>query len=127
MGTAEFPPVVALPVSYEPPGRSTGRWSWTIARGRGTQPHCRSEMTMPNEAAAGVDPPASPRVAPSVREVAQLLGLHRNTVYLQIQRGSIPVVYVGTKPLVPRRWIEEQFGALLSRPATVSLEAQPDG
>jgi excisionase family DNA binding protein len=81
---------------------------------------------MPNEVAA-VDPPASPRVALSVREVAQLLGVHRNTVYLQIRRGSIPVVYVGAKPLVPRQWIEEQFGALLRRPATVSLQSQPDG
>ena len=65
---------------------------------------------MPDEVSTGVDQPAAPRVALSVREVAQLLGVHRNTVYLQIRRGSIPVVYVGTKPLVPRLWLQEQFG-----------------
>ena len=50
------------------------------------------------------------RVALSVREVAELLGVHRNTIYLQIKRGTIPVVYVGSKPLVPRNWIVDQFG-----------------
>jgi excisionase family DNA binding protein len=53
---------------------------------------------------------ASVRLALSVREVAELLGVHRNTIYLQIKRGAIPVVYVGAKPLVPRRWIDDQFG-----------------
>lgn len=52
----------------------------------------------------------SPKVAFSVRDVAALLGIHRNTVYAQIKRGSIPVIYMGTKPLVPRRWLEETFG-----------------
>jgi excisionase family DNA binding protein len=50
------------------------------------------------------------RVALSVREVAELLGVHRNTIYVQIKRGSIPVVYVGAKPLVPMKWVDEQFG-----------------
>jgi len=50
------------------------------------------------------------KVAFSVRDVATLLGLHRNTVYGQIKDGKIPVVYVGTKPLIPRRWIEDTFG-----------------
>ena len=50
------------------------------------------------------------RVALSVREVAELLGVHRNTIYIQIKRGSIPVVYVGAKPLVPMKWIDEHFG-----------------
>ena len=50
------------------------------------------------------------RVALSVREVAELLGVHRNTIYIQIKRGSIPAVYVGAKPLVPMKWIDEQFG-----------------
>ena len=50
------------------------------------------------------------RVALSVREVAELLGVHRNTIYVQIKRGGIPVVYVGAKPLVPMKWIDEQFG-----------------
>jgi excisionase family DNA binding protein len=53
---------------------------------------------------------APPRLALSVREVAELLGVHRNTIYLQIKRGTIPVVYVGTKPLVPRKWIVDRFG-----------------
>lgn len=66
---------------------------------------------MPDEAAIAVHPAHAARVALTVREVAQLLGVHRNTVYLQIRRGSIPVVYVGTKPLVPRQWIEERFGS----------------
>lgn len=66
---------------------------------------------MVEHTAIAAEATATERVALSVREVAQLLGVHRNTVYLQIQRGSIPVVYVGTKPLVPRRWIDEQFGA----------------
>ncbi len=56
----------------------------------------------------GVTAPA--RVALSVRELAELLGVHRNTIYVQIKRGSIPVVYVGAKPLVPMKWIDEQFG-----------------
>jgi excisionase family DNA binding protein len=66
-------------------------------------------MFMPENTVIAVELTAE-RVALSVREVAQLLGVHRNTVYSQIQRGAIPVVYVGTKPLVPRRWIDEQFG-----------------
>jgi excisionase family DNA binding protein len=64
---------------------------------------------MPEQTVIAMEQTAE-RVALSVREVAQLLGVHRNTVYSQIQRGSIPVVYVGTKPLVPRRWIDERFG-----------------
>ena len=64
---------------------------------------------MPDEVATAVDPAPSGRVALTVREVAHMLGIHRNTVYLQIRRGKIPVVYVGSKPLIPRQWIEEQF------------------
>ena len=51
----------------------------------------------PNPTAFAAEPTSAERVALSVREVAQLLGVHRNTVYSQIQRASIPVVYVGTK------------------------------
>jgi len=64
---------------------------------------------MSEQTAMVPEPSIVERVALSVREVAQLLGVHRNTVYLQTQRGAIPVVYVGTKPLVPRQWIDEQF------------------
>jgi len=59
------------------------------------------------------------KVAFSVRDVAMLLGVHRNTVYAQVKCGKIPVVYVGTKPLVPRRWIEETFGLVPSDFTTV--------
>jgi excisionase family DNA binding protein len=50
------------------------------------------------------------KVAFTVREVADLLGVHRNTIYTQVKQGRIPVIYIGSKPLVPRRWIEEHFG-----------------
>jgi excisionase family DNA binding protein len=42
------------------------------------------------------------RVTYSVPEVAQLLGISRNSAYEAIKRGEIPVIRFGTRIIVPK-------------------------
>ena len=47
------------------------------------------------------------KIAVSVTEAAQLLGLSRPTVYKLIHRGDFPVLRVGSRTLIHRGKLEE--------------------
>ncbi len=51
--------------------------------------------------------PTARREVLTVKEVAELLDLSRNGVYLGAKRGEIPNVTVGRRVLFPRRAIEQ--------------------
>ncbi len=55
----------------------------------------------------------------SVRELADLLGLSKNTVYAAAGRGEIPCRRVGRRILFSRaaimRWLEMQDGEMLGK------------
>ncbi|MDO8621542.1 MAG: helix-turn-helix domain-containing protein [Candidatus Levybacteria bacterium] len=44
-----------------------------------------------------------------VGEVAQILGLSRNAVYLAISRGEIPSIRVGKRVLIPKARLQEML------------------
>lgn len=50
--------------------------------------------------------PIDRRIAVSVTEAAQLLGLSRPTVYKLIHRGDFPVMRVGSRTLIHREKLE---------------------
>ena len=54
----------------------------------------------------------SEKLALSVTEAAELMGLSRPTVYKLLRRSDFPVLHVGTRTLIPRTqllaWIEAQ-------------------
>jgi excisionase family DNA binding protein len=45
----------------------------------------------------------------TVREVADLLGIARNSAYAAVQRGEIPSIRIGDRVLVPRRRLLEML------------------
>ena len=49
----------------------------------------------------------------SVDEVAQLLGVGRNSAYEAIARGEIPVIKVGKRLLVPKAALEKLLNGRL--------------
>ena len=51
--------------------------------------------------------PVDQRIAVSVTEAAQLLGLSRPSVYRLIHRGDFPVMRIGGRTLVHREKLEE--------------------
>jgi len=53
------------------------------------------------------------RIAYSVSEVAELLGLSEKTVYRRIADGGIAATKIGTLWLIPSSWLE-QFSASTS-------------
>jgi len=55
------------------------------------------------------EPREPTRIAYSVTEVAQLLGVSRQTVYTRIYDGEIPYRRLGGKMLIPAEFVEE-FG-----------------
>jgi excisionase family DNA binding protein len=59
------------------------------------------------------------RAAFSVEEVAELLGLHVNTVRRAVWRGDVRAVRIGRRVLIPRAEVER----LLGQP----LEGKPGG
>lgn len=54
---------------------------------------------------------AEKKIAVSVSEAAQLLGLSRPTVYKLIHRGDFPVMRIGSRTLVHREKLEEWAAA----------------
>lgn len=62
-------------------------------------------------------PPPSPRLAYSIDEAAELLGVGK-TAFREYVLPQLRVVKVGTKPIIPRRELE----AWLDREAHVSIE-----
>lgn len=58
---------------------------------------------------------AADRLAVTVQEAADTVGLSRAALYPLIMRGEIPSFRVGKRRLVPmealRRWMEEQIAA----------------
>lgn len=57
---------------------------------------------------------APDKIAFSVSEVAEVLGISRPTVYRLIQRDDFPTFKVGARTLISRsgleRWVQEQAG-----------------
>jgi excisionase family DNA binding protein len=45
----------------------------------------------------------------SVREVAELLGVSAKTVRREVRRGSIPVIRVGRRVLIPRFIVDKRL------------------
>lgn len=45
----------------------------------------------------------------SVKEVATMLGVTRNAVYIRVQKGEIPHKRLGTRILIPKKFIDENF------------------
>lgn len=56
----------------------------------------------------------------SVNEVANLLGLSRNSTYEGVRRGEIPHIRVGKRLLIPRAALE----AMLNRAASTTSNRQ---
>jgi excisionase family DNA binding protein len=54
------------------------------------------------------------RLALSVQEVADALGVSRDCIYRALTAGDIPSIKVGARVLIPRVWLEQ----LLQPPAT---------
>lgn len=52
----------------------------------------------------------------TVDEAADLLGIHRQTLYAAIRRGEIPAVRIGRRVLVSRHVLEELLRTGSSRP-----------
>ena len=57
-----------------------------------------------------------PKMALSVAEAAQLIGVSKPTVYLLCKREDFPSIYVGGRLLISRRgleaWIDQQAKAV---------------
>lgn len=49
------------------------------------------------------------RVAVSVQQVADALGVSKYAIYRAIERGEIPARKMGTRVLIPRVWLEHYF------------------
>ncbi len=46
----------------------------------------------------------------TVSQLVEYLGngvISRSTVYLIIKDGTIPVIHIGTKPLIPASWVDD--------------------
>jgi len=46
----------------------------------------------------------------SVKEAAQLLGVHPNTLYRAVWRGELKAVKIGTRVIVPKGELERLLG-----------------
>ena len=46
----------------------------------------------------------------SVEEAGRRLGLSRNSAYLAIQRGELPVIKIGKRLLVPKAALDRMLG-----------------
>lgn len=55
--------------------------------------------------------PVEEKIAVSVTEAAQLLGLSRPTLYKLIHRGDFPVMRVGSRTLIHREKLKEWAAA----------------
>ena len=55
--------------------------------------------------------PVDEKIAVSVTEAAQLLGLSRPTLYKLIHRGDFPVMRVGSRTLIHREKLKEWAAA----------------
>lgn len=51
----------------------------------------------------------------SVKEVADMLGVHENTVHRLIARGEIEAVKLGRRILIPKQHINELLGLARAR------------
>jgi len=66
-------------------------------------------------------PASLPKPAPftrrwaSVREVAELMGLHPMTCYDYAKRGLLPAIHIGRSVRIDLRRLEEQLGTQLER------------
>ena len=49
----------------------------------------------------------------TVDEVAETLGVNRNTVYAAIEKGQIPSIPVGRLVLIPAAWLERALSGEL--------------
>lgn len=41
----------------------------------------------------------------TVEDMARILRVHKNTVYVQLQRGELPSVKIGRRIYVPKKWL----------------------
>lgn len=49
---------------------------------------------------------AHQRAVFTVREVAKILGVGRNTLYEALRRGELPALRIGRRVLIPAAWLE---------------------
>ncbi|MCU0267314.1 MAG: helix-turn-helix domain-containing protein [Acidimicrobiales bacterium] len=66
-------------------------------------------------------PDAADRPTLTVDEVAELLGLSRNSVYDAVRTGAVPSIRIGRRYLVPTARLAEMLGL-----ADGSSDAEPD-
>jgi excisionase family DNA binding protein len=45
----------------------------------------------------------------SVRELQILLGISLNAIYRAVKNGDVPSVRIGTRLLIPRRWVDAKL------------------
>jgi len=64
-------------------------------------------------------------VAFSVEEVANLLGLHVNTVRRAVWRGHVRAVRIGRRVLIPRAEVERLLGQPVEDPGGDTSELYP--
>ena len=64
--------------------------------------HAQDTAVPPGQGASKHDPSQGDRIAYTVAEVATLLGKHINTIYLWVQRGSLPGERIGGTIYIPK-------------------------
>jgi excisionase family DNA binding protein len=64
--------------------------------------HANGTALSAGQGASTHDPSQVERIAYTVAEVAALLGKHINTIYLWVQRGSLPAERIGGTIYIPR-------------------------
>jgi len=63
----------------------------------------------------------------SVKESAQLLGVHPNTLYRAIWRGELKAVKIGTRLILPKGELERVLGYPLEAEKEASARAGAEG
>jgi excisionase family DNA binding protein len=59
-------------------------------------------------------PKSSRRMTYTVEEVAELLGLGRNTAYVAVRNGNIPAIKIGGRYVIPKSVIDKLLNGEIS-------------
>jgi excisionase family DNA binding protein len=67
------------------------------------------------------------KIGLSVKEAAQLLGIHPNTLYRAVWRGELKAVKIGTRLILPKGELERLLGYPLGAEKEASALAGAEG